>query len=421
MLVPAVVAAGLRAEQLDELHASLHHAPRQQALAREDARGLVLGVQAVELAHFLCLAVEGHQVRHARLHGECQLRVVDGTLERIGATGARGERLVHVPREIKHFPLPARLQRAMHVGHAIALRAEQAALVRRRQEAVAEELAPAGRDEPTVDHHEVRQIVARVAQAVRHPRAHARAAHDAGARVQEVVGIGVLVELAGHRAHHAEVVRAARHVREERRHLEPALAVARELPRAAKRGAVVVELRGLHAGGERLAVPLRERGLRVERVHLRRTAVHVEEDHAARGGREVRAGHARGSGRASRAGCTSPCTQAPGRFRRTHHLREHARKRRGTEAARAATQHVSTGDGVGLELAAVHEWWRLSARIGTPRKAGSRGPGRSRRWHPGRRSRRPWIRPGRPPRSIPRPPWLGARRPPRTWRARRPP
>jgi hypothetical protein len=96
--------------------------------------------------------------------------------------------------------------------------------------------------------------------------------------MEEVVPLSVFANLARHRAHDREVIRAAGDVREEVRHLEAGLAVALGLPGAAEDVAVIVEHRLLHRYGHGLAVQAGEGGLGVEGVDVRDAARHVAED-----------------------------------------------------------------------------------------------------------------------------------------------
>ena len=97
----------------------------------------------------------------------------------------------------------------------------------------------------------------RRAETIVDPRPHARSADLAEAGVQKVVRVGVLGKVGGHRADHAQLVRVLRHLGKQVAHRQARLAVLLELPRAGKRVAAAVELRGLHLQAERFAVFLR--------------------------------------------------------------------------------------------------------------------------------------------------------------------
>ena len=92
-------------------------------------------------------------------------------------------------------------------------------------------------------------------------------------------------------ADEADVVHALRDVREQRRDVAPALAVFLELPGTPQQRRIALrELADDRAValGQRLAVELLERRLRVERVDLARPADHEQEDDRLRLRREVR-------------------------------------------------------------------------------------------------------------------------------------
>ena len=168
---------------------------------------------------------------------------------------------------------------------------EDRALVGGGEEAAVEVVQPAGRDQAAVEDDEAGQVLALAAQAVGGPGAHAGPALQAGAGVEEVVGVGVLGKFAGHRADERQLVHDLGHVREQIADPRPALAVPAELPRRLHHLADVGELRRLqlaHRLVRVLAVELLQQRLVVEGIHLRRAAVHVEEDDALRLGRVVR-------------------------------------------------------------------------------------------------------------------------------------
>ena len=234
---------------------------------------------------------------------------------------------------------------------------EERALVRRRQEAAAEAVHPAGRDEPAVEHDEPRQILALRAQTVRHPGAVAGSALEAAAGVEEVIGVGVFREVRDDRPDDRQVVDPPGDVGEQVADRDPALAVVAELPRALEHVAHVVELGGMGLDLDRLAVLAVEPGLGVEGVDLGRPAVHVQEDHALRPRRVVARLDGHRPGR-PRGGPPRRQVRAVGSFaesRAEGGLAEQGGERQGAEAAGAAEQHVAAGERGRGKVAAVHD------------------------------------------------------------------
>jgi hypothetical protein len=100
-----------------------------------------------------------------------------------------------------------------------------------------------------------------------------------------IEGVGV------HRAHQAEIVRAGSDVRDEVRKLDAALPVRLEGTWAGQHGGVRLgegqaQILG-HLRRQRLAAPLLQFGLGVEKIDLARAALHEHEDDVLRLGREV--------------------------------------------------------------------------------------------------------------------------------------
>ena len=150
-------------------------------------------------------------------------------------------------------------------------------------------------------------------------------AHEGKAGVEGVVALRVLVDLGGHAADDREVVGKPGQLGEKVRHHHAALAARLRLPRAGHDVPVVVEHRGLHRHGHRLAVALRQRRLGIERVHMRHAAAHVGEYDALGPRREVRRTHRQA--RAERAAV------------------HQARQRERTEAERRAAECFAAGQG----------------------------------------------------------------------------
>jgi len=138
---------------------------------------------------------------------------------------------------------------------------------------------PPGGIIPLTEHHEAGQVAAYAAESVRHPRAETRPPLLTVPAVPEVVRVwcarrsSTPIERIT-----ARFVGALSDVREQIADRQPALAVLLELPRLASVFADVVELRRLDLRGERLAVVLLQRRLRVEGIDLTRPAVHEQEE-----------------------------------------------------------------------------------------------------------------------------------------------
>ena len=94
----------------------------------------------------------------------------------------------------------------------------------------------------------------------------------------EVVGVGVLGELGGHRPQHRQFVGVLPDQWEQVAHGEPAFAVVLELPRRLQHIPHIVELRGGDLHLDLLAVLALQPGLGVERVNLARPPIHEQKD-----------------------------------------------------------------------------------------------------------------------------------------------
>ena len=287
--VPAVVATDAWAGQLDEPHTFLHQPTGHQALHPKRASVLVLGLEPVQPTRGPGLAPDVYQLRHGGLHAVRHFIVGDGRLK-----------FVHVAQPVEHTAVESVQQTQLgllragpvfarpDVGQRRLAGLEHRRLVACRQEAVAKIVPAAGRNQAAIEHHETRQVVGLRAEAVAHPRAHARAALHAEAGVQEKIRAVVLGELRGHRPHHAQLVRHRADVRKNVTDREAALAVTPERPRRLERGSNIVELCRVDLRSERFAVLAVEQRLGVERVDLRHAAVHVEENDILRAGRVMR-------------------------------------------------------------------------------------------------------------------------------------
>ncbi len=268
-------------EELDEPHALLDQAARQQAVVGK-ARLARLG--AVGLKHGRRLAGDVHDARHAGLHAVGQFVLGDAG-DRLRMAELHGLQFVEFLQRVERAPAQA----AVHAGgvgdveHRVALAAALHALVDRRDEAAAPAaLAAAGLHAAGNEGDKPRQVLVFRAQAVGGPGAHRRPALARVAGEQQQLGRGV-VELVGvHRLHQRDVVGDAVEVRAGVAHPQAGLAVLAELAGRAH------ELR--HAGGEGegaaledrvrtvLAVALHQLRLVIEQVEVRRRAGHVQVD-----------------------------------------------------------------------------------------------------------------------------------------------
>ena len=166
---------------------------------------------------------------------------------------------------------------------------DQRSLMDRRQESVAHHGDSAVRDAAAASDHEARQVPILAAQPVGDPRPHARKSRERQAAVDVVVALGVLHELGGHGADHAQFIGDLAYAREQVADRDPALAARLERPRAREDRAVLVEHGPLGLERHRLTGLLREARLGIERVDMRHAARHVAEDDVSDLGLEMRA------------------------------------------------------------------------------------------------------------------------------------
>ncbi len=208
VLIPAV-GADIRAEHLDEANAALDQSPRQEALGREKLRRGISGIHAVQPFGSGGFAAQVEQFRHRSLHAKSQLVVGDGGFDLVLVRMPVGARFIQLMQERQFLFLPARLRfLGPQVGDRFGPMLKYRTLKRRRQKSVAETIQPTRRDESAIEHDEAGQIAALASQTVGCPGAHARPALLAVTGVDEVVGVGVLREVRGHRTNHHQVVNA---------------------------------------------------------------------------------------------------------------------------------------------------------------------------------------------------------------------
>ncbi|MCE9608640.1 MAG: hypothetical protein K8R23_00270 [Chthoniobacter sp.] len=275
--VPVVVRADV--DQLDEAHAALGEAAGDEALPREAFAGAVL--QAVEVERGVGLAAEVEHLGHGHLHA-------GGGLEGFQPGDQRGVGgmllLVLAVKAVEQ----AEFERLDFGGGGAAdeirdrLRTrEDARAGMDAGEKVGAENLRAGIRELRREHDERWEIAVFRPQPVADPRAEAgsRETHRAGVDAER--GLEVVVVVAAHGAHEADVVHALADVREEIADLGAAGPAGFEVPERREENV------GAFVRSALAAVGLEPR-LWVERVHVRHAAGHEEEDHALRFAGEMR-------------------------------------------------------------------------------------------------------------------------------------
>ena len=273
--------------ELDEAHAALREAPRQQTVRRERP---VARLRAVQVEDVRRLIAHVEQAWDARLHVERHLVLRDARLDlRIVQRSVR-ERVERVDClngvDLHLAADPARIR---DVLHRIAHRVEPHALKPARQDA-GRPLARRDRLHlPAValrdEDDEAGQIVRLRTQSVEHPRSHARAARDDRAAVHEGVGRIVINLFGPHRPHDAGIVDDAADVGEQLAHHLTRLAELLEAVRRPETGEpLALQLRDLLAPGQRLrhrlAAHFGELGLVVEGLEVRGPAGLIQKDDA---------------------------------------------------------------------------------------------------------------------------------------------
>ncbi len=292
MRVPGLRTFIAAAVNLHKTHTALDETPREQAVFPEVRRCRV--IEAIHPPHALRLAAQVRAFGGAHLHAVRQF---------IRVQSRRECRLVRIRRRIFGVPLLQQIKprtllirahvfRRREVGNRFSTAAEGHALIRGGHEAVRPVQCPVhGCAEFVEQHDKGGQVFAFGAEAVGHPRAHARASglDEAGVHLEERGA--VVVALRVHAADHAQAVGMPRQIRINLRHVDSGLAVLREtiwalhghvLRLAAHEGVLRFPNR------DRLAVILRQRRFRIEEIDMRRSAIHEQEDHRLRFRREMR-------------------------------------------------------------------------------------------------------------------------------------
>ena len=147
-----------------------------------------------------------------------------------------------------------------------------------------------------MQHDESRQALRLAADSVRHPRAHARPAENAGTGVHEKLGRSVVEQVGFARAKHRDLVGDSGNVRDVLAEPHAALAVLAEFFHRAKQLVVLLE-RAVHEGealtlhelvGNVAPMPLGQFRLPVVQLQLRRATAHEQVDDVFGLGREMR-------------------------------------------------------------------------------------------------------------------------------------
>ena len=287
-----VLVADAAGENLHEAHAALDEPPRHQTLAPERLGDFL--VEPVEFSRRLRLAREVHRAGCAALHAVREL------------VGRDARRQLGVARELLHVELVQLRERVearalivgreagrrLEIDDRIAGRSKHRALVRGGQEAGAPVVRAAERAAARVGHHDVRGKARRDgAQPVGDPRADAGEAEIDLPRLHLVGALHVVVRSPVDRSQERDLVDVRAQMREELRDLDAALPalLERERTRHERPGeSLAHDHVALHLAVDRLAGVLRERGLRIERVHLAPAAAHEQRDHRGRTRREMR-------------------------------------------------------------------------------------------------------------------------------------
>jgi hypothetical protein len=273
--------------ELDETHAALGEATRQQAVGRKRP---VSRRAAVAFQGRGTLAAEVRQLRHAGLHAERQLVLCDAR----GDLGIVHEGVVLAVESVDGGDVGALLFARdatwiREVVHGVAAPLQLHALKTAWQKPtvpLAHRYRLRGAPRPSRHHHdEAGEIFRLAAEPIVNPRAHARAAGDLRAGVHEHVRRIVVDRVCGHRAHEAKVVDHGAEMREQGANFRLVLPKFFEGKlRGEADEFLPLQLCELLALRETLrhglAMHRRELRLRVERLKLRRTARHRQPNHA---------------------------------------------------------------------------------------------------------------------------------------------
>ena len=287
-----VLVADAAGKDLDEPHAALDQPPRHQALPAERLADRL--VEAVERLRGLGLAGDVHRARRASLHAVGELVRGDPRRQLAVAGKLLHVQLVQLRQRIEARALGfgGHAGRRLQIDDRIAGRTELRALIGGRNEAGAPVVRSAERSAARVGHDDVgRQAGRDRAQAVGDPRADARKSQVDLPGLHLVGALHVIVRPPVHRAQERDLVDVPAEVRKELRHLDPALPVLleREGARHQRPGkSLPHDHVALHLAVDRLAGVLRQRRLRIERIHLAPAAAHEQRDDRGRARLEMR-------------------------------------------------------------------------------------------------------------------------------------
>ena len=280
----AAVVIPIRVVELHKAHTTLDEATCEQAVPRK--AGLLRIFDAVKVERGLRFAAGVHQVRRAGLHAEGHFISVDASADLLIA---RFDEALHVQltHGIHHLALlrGADFLRRGEIHNRIALIAQRHALIRRRQHAAAPQHGATTRTTWTaLQHDKARQVIALAAEAVGHPRAHARTAEKAAAGVHVHLCRRMIEEIRLAGGDEADVIDDRRRVRQVITHPRTGLPVLLETdlrPQQVAAMAAVHESKALPFGvalRNGLPIELCEQRLVFESLQLRRPTRHEEKN-----------------------------------------------------------------------------------------------------------------------------------------------
>ncbi len=279
-----VVMVPIAVVKLDEPHAALGQAAREEAVGSERA---IAGLATIEVEDGFRLVGNIHQTRNGSLHPERHLVLRDarGNLRIVHDVLLRTIQRLH-GRDYIVLQAGADARRAVQImdriafgtkGHALKLSGQKTAVPHARRDGLR---AAAFRGS---QHDKSRKILALAAEAIHDPRTHRRPAGNRCAGIHEGVRRIVIDGVGDHRADNAEIVG---HRADVRKQLADFLA----RPTAPGKGKLrrktsqllILQLSNLLAFRERLGhrLPVQFGKLRfvIERLQVRRPASHIKED-----------------------------------------------------------------------------------------------------------------------------------------------
>ena len=285
VLIPLVTVRAL-----NEAHASLREATREQALSPEVFR--LRFIDAVEFFRRVTLEREIHHRGRSRLHAVGEFETFDATFERTVASFAKHVLRIEFLEEVEFLALQLFRQSRQHVlelrfgcGNS---RMTNGSAVRSCGQKRTGKVVHAAVTKRRANRDEGGEILVLRTESVRDPRAHRWSDEGvaSGVNLEEraaVRGIRTVQAL-----DEAQVIHSLRDMREEIAHPCAGFAVLLKLPRTREK---ILCLRKLHARfreWKRLAVIALKQRLVIEGVDLRRSAMHEQEDDALRTRNEVR-------------------------------------------------------------------------------------------------------------------------------------